>query len=163
MTVCLRFLGAAWTPDLLWFLREEPRRFGDLRRDLSGVSAKVLTGRLRDLQRLGVVRRTIVATSPATVEYSLTQLGERFLPLLEQIATLGATLQVLAPTTPEPLALKVARPAERGDGEQGARSAQGGVRRLAARRSERGPEASGRVGPLDGSVRASAIRSGGAP
>jgi DNA-binding HxlR family transcriptional regulator len=89
---CLRFLSATWTPEILWFLHGQSRRFGDLRRDLAGISAKVLTVRLRALERRDVVRRTVKATSPPTVEYSLTELGRRFVPVLEQIAMLGGAL-----------------------------------------------------------------------
>jgi DNA-binding HxlR family transcriptional regulator len=85
-------MAASWTPEILWFLADQSRRFGDLKRDLRGVSAKVLTERLRELERRAVVRRSVMATSPPTVEYSLTELGRRFVPLVEQIATLGAAL-----------------------------------------------------------------------
>jgi DNA-binding HxlR family transcriptional regulator len=68
VTEGLSFLSTTWTPDIFWFLRGEPRRFGDLKRDLAGISAKVLTDRLRELERHGVVQRTIKATSPETVE-----------------------------------------------------------------------------------------------
>ncbi len=90
---CLSFLSATWTPDILWFLHGQTRRFGDLKRDLVGVSAKVLTVRLRELERRGVVQRAVKATSPPTVEYSLTEMGQRFVPVLEQIAALGSSLQ----------------------------------------------------------------------
>jgi DNA-binding HxlR family transcriptional regulator len=93
VATCLRFLSATWTPEILWFVRDEARRFGDLKRDLAGISAKVLSDRLRQLERRGVVRRTIRPTSPQTVEYSLTELGVRFLPLLEQVAALGEALK----------------------------------------------------------------------
>jgi DNA-binding HxlR family transcriptional regulator len=92
VTKCLSLLSATWTSDIFWFLRAEPRRFGDLKRDLSGITAKVLSDRLRDLERRGVVERTIRATSPTTVEYSLTELGRQFLPLLQQMSVLGASL-----------------------------------------------------------------------
>ncbi|HEX4922586.1 MAG TPA: helix-turn-helix domain-containing protein, partial [Bdellovibrionales bacterium] len=46
---CLSFLAGEWTTKILWYLREEPRRFGDLKRDLGTISAKVLTTRLREL------------------------------------------------------------------------------------------------------------------
>ena len=98
VTECLSFLSATWTPDIFWFLRSEPRRFGDLKRDLEGVSAKVLTDRLRDLERRGIIQRTIKATSPETVEYSLSELGKQFLPLLEQISVLGTALNDTAPS-----------------------------------------------------------------
>jgi DNA-binding HxlR family transcriptional regulator len=89
----LNFLAGAWTPKILWFLRSEPRRFGDLKRDLGGISSKVLTTRLRELETRGIVTRTVMPTSPPTVEYALTDFGFRFLPALEAIAQVGVELQ----------------------------------------------------------------------
>lgn len=92
VTECLTVLSSTWTAELFWFLRE-PRRFGDLKRDLRGISAKVLTERLRDLERRGLVDRALKPTRPQTVEYALTPLGCRFVPVIEQIAGLGMALQ----------------------------------------------------------------------
>jgi DNA-binding HxlR family transcriptional regulator len=119
---CLRFLSATWTPEILWFLHAQSRRFGDLRRDLVGISAKVLTVRLRELERRGAVQRTVKATSPPTVEYSLTELGRRFVPVLEQIAVMGGVLtgRVVTPADfppalgPAPAAVPVSPRAARG-------------------------------------------------
>jgi len=90
---CLKFLAGAWTPKILWYLREDARRFGDLKRDLSGISAKVLTTRLRELEELGVVERKVMPTSPPTVEYSLTALGRKFEPVLDSIVEVGKQLK----------------------------------------------------------------------
>ncbi|MGZ3689422.1 MAG: winged helix-turn-helix transcriptional regulator [Bdellovibrionota bacterium] len=90
---CLRLLNGAWTPKILWYLRVEPRRFGDLKRDLNGISAKVLTTRLRELEELGVVERTVMPTSPPTVEYELTALGSKLRPVLDAIAEVGTQLR----------------------------------------------------------------------
>jgi DNA-binding HxlR family transcriptional regulator len=89
----LSFLAGAWTPKILWYLRAEPRRFGDLKRDLGKISAKVLTTRLRELETRGIVTRTVMPTSPPTVEYALTEFGFRFQPILEAIARVGVELQ----------------------------------------------------------------------
>jgi DNA-binding HxlR family transcriptional regulator len=88
----LAFLNGAWTTKILWYLRTEPRRFGDLKRDLEGVSAKVLTTRLRELEERGVIHRHVQPTSPPTVEYSLTEFGHRFQPVLDAIVEVGVDL-----------------------------------------------------------------------
>jgi len=85
----LKLLAGAWTPQILWYLRAEPRRFGDLKRDLGSISAKVLTTRLRELEKRGVLTRTVMHTSPPTVEYFLTPLGHKLNPILESIAEVG--------------------------------------------------------------------------
>jgi DNA-binding HxlR family transcriptional regulator len=88
----LKLLSGAWTPKILWYLRSETRRFGDLKRDLGTISAKVLTTRLRELEKRGVITRAVKPTSPPTVEYSLTPLGHKLGPALEAIADLGKEL-----------------------------------------------------------------------
>lgn len=90
---CLSFLGGAWTTKILWYLRAEPRRFGDLKRDLEKISAKVLTTRLRELEERGVIARSVMPTSPPTVEYRLTPFGMKFQPVLDAIVEVGSELQ----------------------------------------------------------------------
>lgn len=75
---------------MLWYLQAAPRRFSELRGDLRTVSAKVLTARLRQLERDGLVAREERPTSPPTVEYSLTELGQRLRPALEALAAVGS-------------------------------------------------------------------------
>ena len=89
----LKFLAGAWTHQILWYLRTEARRFGDLKRDLNGVSSKVLTTRLRELEEQGVITRTVMPTSPPTVEYALTSLGVRFRPVLDAIVDVSKELR----------------------------------------------------------------------
>ncbi len=89
LTECMAFMGGAWTPNILWYLREGPRRFNELRGDIGGVSAKVLSARLRRLHADGVVDRRVMDTSPPTVEYELTDLGRELLPAVEAIVAVG--------------------------------------------------------------------------
>ncbi|UOD27750.1 helix-turn-helix transcriptional regulator [Massilia violaceinigra] len=91
---CMWLLGGAWTPTLLWNLSGDARRFGELRADIPGISAKVLSGRLKDLEEKGVVIRTLMATSPPSAEYSLSVLGRELLPAINEIARIGERLKV---------------------------------------------------------------------
>jgi DNA-binding HxlR family transcriptional regulator len=90
---CLELLAGAWTPKVLWHLRPGARRFGELRRLLAGVSAKVLTTRLRELEERGLVARDVLPTSPPSVQYTLTPLGHEIQPVLCTIADVGKKLQ----------------------------------------------------------------------
>lgn len=72
---------------ILWWLRDDPKRFGELRRDIAGVSPKVLTQQLRQLERDGLVHREQFAEMPLRVVYSLTELGRSVLPLLDAPAS----------------------------------------------------------------------------
>ena len=91
----MRFLGGAWTPNIIWYLSGGPRRFSELKHDLSGISAKMLTQRLRDLTESGVVARTELSTSPPTVEYSLTETGMELKPAIDAIVRVGERLKKL--------------------------------------------------------------------
>ncbi|PVE21869.1 transcriptional regulator [Microvirga sp. KLBC 81] len=69
-------LADKWALLVLNRLREESVRFNQLRRDVEGVSQKVLTQTLRNLERDGLIHRQVFPTVPVTVEYSLTPLGQ---------------------------------------------------------------------------------------
>lgn len=88
----LQFLSGAWTLEIYWNLGDGALRFGELKKRLNGVSAKVLTQRLRDLEDLGVIHREVKETFPPQVEYSLTPFGKKFVPILESIAEVGQGL-----------------------------------------------------------------------
>jgi len=76
MGACMALIGGAWTPNVVWQLSGGPRRFGELSRDIQGISPKMLTTRLRELEEKGVVQREVAPTSPPSVEYSLSELGK---------------------------------------------------------------------------------------
>ncbi|MBJ8337869.1 helix-turn-helix transcriptional regulator [Antrihabitans sp. YC3-6] len=68
-------VGGKWKALILWALSVEPRRFGELRRELDGVTERVLTQQLRELERDGVVHREVHSQVPPKVVYSLTESG----------------------------------------------------------------------------------------
>jgi DNA-binding HxlR family transcriptional regulator len=96
LKTCMNYLGGAWTPNLIWYLAGGPRRFTELKHDLSGISAKMLTTRLRRLADLGIVDRLEVATSPPTIEYRLTDIGLELKPAIDAIVSVGVRLKKLA-------------------------------------------------------------------
>ncbi|MDR6612035.1 helix-turn-helix domain-containing protein [Leifsonia sp. 1010] len=71
----LDLLANKWTALAIGALEDGPRRFGELKRDLQGVSPKVLSATLKRLGDAGLVDRTVFAEVPPRVEYSLTPLG----------------------------------------------------------------------------------------
>jgi len=93
LTECLALLSGAWTPNLIWYLSGGPRRFGELRIDMPRISAKVLSARLRELEAKGVIERQLIASSPPSAEYVLTEMGGQLLPALDAIARVGQKLK----------------------------------------------------------------------
>ena len=86
MDALLRLLMGPWTTYILWILRSNgPTRFGELKRKVAGVSAKVLSERLRMLAQAGVVHRQFEATIPPQVTYSLTSRGEELREVLDRL------------------------------------------------------------------------------
>lgn len=73
--VLLDRIGDRWTVLVVGMLARGPRRFGELGRDVEGISHKMLTQTLRTLERDGLVRRTVHPTVPPRVDYELTRLG----------------------------------------------------------------------------------------
>jgi len=71
----LNRIGDKWSLLVVGALADGPRRFGDLRRSVDGISQRMLTRTLRLLMRDGLVGRTVFDTVPPTVEYDLTPLG----------------------------------------------------------------------------------------
>ena len=81
-----------WTTPVLWALHEYGRqRFGELERRLTSITPKVLTQRLRQLERDGLVARTYHAEVPPRVEYEITELGASLGPLFAHLATWADT------------------------------------------------------------------------
>jgi DNA-binding HxlR family transcriptional regulator len=93
LTECMAVISGAWAPNVIWHLRGGARRFSELRTDIPPVSAKVLSQRLKELEARGVISRTIQPTSPPSVEYALTALGEDLVPALEAIVRVGRHLK----------------------------------------------------------------------
>lgn len=86
MDALLRVLMGPWTTYILWVLRTDgPTRFGALKRKVAGISAKVLTERLRMLEQAELIRREYQSTIPPQVTYSLSVRGHEMNAVLDQL------------------------------------------------------------------------------
>ncbi|MEA4890805.1 MAG: helix-turn-helix domain-containing protein [Clostridiaceae bacterium] len=85
----LDVLGGKWTFLIIRDLFDGTRRFGELRKSLTGVSPKTLSIRLRELEDKDIVKRTAYATIPPTVEYSLTEKGRSLKPIIKAMKLWG--------------------------------------------------------------------------
>ena len=94
MSACMSLLGGVWTPEIIWNLSDGQRRFSELRRAMPVISAKVLSTRLKDLEQRGVLSRTVLATTPPSVDYALTDLGADLIPAIRAIVEVGSKLNL---------------------------------------------------------------------
>jgi DNA-binding HxlR family transcriptional regulator len=82
-------VGGRWRTVILSHLKEGVHRYGELRRRMPGVSEKMLTQRLRELEADGLVRRDDLGTMPPHVEYRLTEEGRSLAPVLQALYDWG--------------------------------------------------------------------------
>ena len=87
-------IGSKWKVLILRDLMPGTKRFGELRRSIGGVSQKVLTAQLRDMEACGLVDRQVYAEVPPRVEYSLTELGRSLRPILDAMRAWGEAYKV---------------------------------------------------------------------
>jgi DNA-binding HxlR family transcriptional regulator len=97
-TICpaeatLLVIGGSWKVPILWHLAKETKRFSQLQRDLQGVTQKMLTQQLRELERHEVVARKVYPQVPPKVEYSLTPRGRSLLPIVASMCEWGKRWQ----------------------------------------------------------------------
>ena len=90
---CMKLIGGAWTPNVIWGLGDSSKRFSELKRELHGISSKVLSARLRKLERDGVIARTVEETSPPSVRYELTETGRELRPVIDAIVDVSKRLK----------------------------------------------------------------------
>ena len=79
-----RVVGGKWKVGLLWALRET-KRFNELQKQFSGITQTMLTKQLRELEADGFVHREVYREVPPRVEYSLTKVGNDFLPVIQKM------------------------------------------------------------------------------
>lgn len=82
-------IGSKWKLLIIRNLRTRPWRFNELQRSLEGISQKVLTSSLREMISDGLVERIDYKTNPPHVEYKLTSLGEKLMPIIDTMKDFG--------------------------------------------------------------------------
>ena len=89
-------IGSKWKLLILRNLLARPWRFNELKKNLDGISQKVLTDSLRSMEADGIVSRTVFAEVPPRVEYSLSELGESMRPVIKAMEVFGMRYKELA-------------------------------------------------------------------
>ena len=89
----VRLIGSKWKLLILRNLLARPWRFNELKKNLEGISQKVLTDSLRSLEEDGIVTRTVYPEVPPRVEYSLSELGNSMRPIISAMEQWGLGYQ----------------------------------------------------------------------
>lgn len=85
----LKMLGCKWKVLIIRELLTGTKRFGELKKAVTGITQKVLTSKLREMEELGLVERKIYPQIPPKVEYTLTDIGYSLRPVLESLKDWG--------------------------------------------------------------------------
>jgi DNA-binding HxlR family transcriptional regulator len=85
VSVAVKLIGNKWRLQIIWQLLEGEKRFGELRKNIPGISQKVLTDNLRMLEKDDMIVRTVYAEVPSRVEYKMSDLGKSMVPVLTKI------------------------------------------------------------------------------
>lgn len=85
----VQMIGSKWKLLIMRNLLQRPWRFNELKKDLEGISQKVLTDSLRSMEADGIVTRTVYPEVPPRVEYALSDLGESMRPIMDAMAAWG--------------------------------------------------------------------------
>ncbi|MED9905102.1 MAG: helix-turn-helix domain-containing protein [Lachnospiraceae bacterium] len=85
----VQIIGSKWKLLIMRNLLQRPWRFNELRKDLEGISQKVLTDSLRSMEEDGIITRTVYPEVPPRVEYALSDLGESMRPIIKAMEKWG--------------------------------------------------------------------------
>ena len=89
LELAMDIIGGKWKPMMIFHLREGAMRSSDLQRTLHGISGKMFTQTIRELEHHRIVERIVYPVVPPKVEYRLTPLGESVVPVVEDMAAWG--------------------------------------------------------------------------
>lgn len=87
----LELIGGKYKALILWRLSDGQMRFSQLRKTINGITAKMLTQQLREMETQGLIHREVFPVIPPRVEYSLTDLGQSLMPVLITMRDWGSS------------------------------------------------------------------------
>ena len=94
VAITVQLIGNKWKLLIMRNLLVRPWRFNELRKSLDGVSQKVLTDSLRQMENDGIITRTVYPEVPPRVEYALSEFGESMRPILDSMEKFGNDLKL---------------------------------------------------------------------
>jgi DNA-binding HxlR family transcriptional regulator len=93
LDVTMDYVGGKWKTVVLWYLKKEKKRYGELRKLIPDITERMLSIQLKQLEDDGLIKREVFTEKPPLkVEYSLTDFGKTLIPVLEAIALWGRTV-----------------------------------------------------------------------
>lgn len=93
MDITMNYIGGKWKTVVLWYLKNETLRFGELKKRIPDITEKMLSIQLRALEEDGLILRNVYGIKPPVkVEYSLTDFGKTLIPVLNAVAKWGREL-----------------------------------------------------------------------
>lgn len=93
LTYAVELLTGRWKVNILWNLNRGINRYGLLKKNIPGISEKMLTQRLRDLESDNLIVRKDFKTIPPHVEYTLSEAGKKLVPVLRQLCNWGTQVR----------------------------------------------------------------------
>ena len=90
VTTTLSVIGGKWKPIILFTIRNEKKRFGEIKKLIPGITQKMLTQQLRELEQDGIILRKVYPVVPPKVVYSMTEYGLSLSPVLNAMAAWGS-------------------------------------------------------------------------
>ena len=95
LELAIEIIGGKWKALILYHLQNGPLRSSELQRSITGISNKMFTQAVRDLEKAGLIKRTVHPVVPPKVDYELTEIGQSVIPNINDLAKWGRSVGVL--------------------------------------------------------------------
>jgi DNA-binding HxlR family transcriptional regulator len=95
VATCFQLFGNKWKVYVIQHLIERPYGFNELKRSIEGISQKVLSANLKEMEAAELITRTVIPDSPIRTEYALSEVGKSLMPLIDSMVAWGQNYQQL--------------------------------------------------------------------
>ena len=95
VATCFQLFGNKWKIYIIQQLKEQPFGFNELQRAIAGISQKVLSSNLKEMEKAGLITRTVIPETPIRTEYALSEVGESLMPVINSMVEWGTDYQQL--------------------------------------------------------------------
>lgn len=94
MTYAVQIIGGRWKLLILASLNKQPLRYGEIKKNISQITERMLTLQLKEMEQDGLIIRTVFPAVPPKVEYSLTELGKALIPIIQDLSAWGTCVRI---------------------------------------------------------------------